>query len=552
MMLQKAINQSVSQMEQGSNEIKNINEQINIVDKHFQALERQRVELVQKLDDNLNDRATVSKAAANYMKKARIILDQLQNGESEVARVENEMARIKVDCLNTDAHNDQLAQTLKKAVSELKEKETLIEKYQLEIRQRNDEIEKEMYIVDRLNRKYDQLTQGHEDTNMGPLEATIHNLQKEIAVVETDNNELQQLWLKDQTILVNVSNDAENIGNDVREMKSRITVLDQKLLRDEHDISYLKREISDLNTKMTSLHKDIVRLNGLIAKNREIEEDLANGNYALEGEFDGELKDLQFKSDQNEKEVQRIKEEKNRLLDDIVEMERQIMLWEKKIQLEKETQAALDPNVGMQEARMMEKEIHRMQLRYDSLNRDKEDMLEEMERAVEKHELIQLKYETTRSKDVTLSGMRKNAVQMKKKLSKVTAELSSYESAIKQKRDEMKSVEKQIEDATKFKEEYNDKVKILQDEINDKLFKKQIATDKISRYERLLNKYNDLREGRGEFASLTEEDQPRIEEELRNEEERTKSVINVIQRLQGAYPQYSKDLDRLLYQIENK
>lgn len=35
------------------------------------------------------------------------------------------------------------------------------------------------------------------------------------------------------------------------------------------------------------------------------------------------------------------------------------MLWEKKIELEKETQAALDPEAGMAECRGMEREIHR-------------------------------------------------------------------------------------------------------------------------------------------------------------------------------------------------
>jgi hypothetical protein len=39
-------------------------------------------------------------------------------------------------------------------------------------------------------------------------------------------------------------------------------------------------------------------------------------------------------------------EEKRQVLAEVVESERQIMLWERKIQLEKETQAALDPEVG--------------------------------------------------------------------------------------------------------------------------------------------------------------------------------------------------------------
>ena len=45
------------------------------------------------------------------------------------------------------------------------------------------------------------------------------------------------------------------------------------------------------------------------------------------------------------------------------------MLWERKIQLEKEMQDVLDPNVGQDVVGEMKKEIHRMQLRHGELTR---------------------------------------------------------------------------------------------------------------------------------------------------------------------------------------
>jgi len=44
-----------------------------------------------------------------------------------------------------------------------------------------------------------------------------------------------------------------------------------------------------------------------------------------------------------------IKEEKERLLNNLIEAERQIMLWEKKTQLAKETRDAVDTDVGQGE-----------------------------------------------------------------------------------------------------------------------------------------------------------------------------------------------------------
>lgn len=63
---------------------------------------------------------------------------------TEEANLQNEEARIRVDSLNTEAHNLQLKETMRRTEEELNGKDRLIEKYQLEIRQRNDEIEKKV------------------------------------------------------------------------------------------------------------------------------------------------------------------------------------------------------------------------------------------------------------------------------------------------------------------------------------------------------------------------------------------------------------------------
>ena len=120
---------------------------------------------------------THSKAAKNLAKEVVVLQEQLSGKEQEESSILNEMARIRVDSLNTQAHNSQLQETLDKLNSELDEKDKLIEKYEMEIRQRNDQIEKKMSTVDRLNRKYEALVKGEpEEENLGPLEATIKHI----------------------------------------------------------------------------------------------------------------------------------------------------------------------------------------------------------------------------------------------------------------------------------------------------------------------------------------------------------------------------------------
>lgn len=52
------------------------------------------------------------------------------------------------------------------------------------------------------------------------------------------------------------------------------------------------------------------------------------------------------------------------------------MLWERKLQLEKELQEALDPNIGGDIVEAMKKEIHRMELRLSELMRQQEKLIQ--------------------------------------------------------------------------------------------------------------------------------------------------------------------------------
>merc|ERR1719506_1948427 len=153
---------------------------------------------------NASTQTTVSKAAQNLVKNAEAVQAKIHVKEQEMSKAQNEMSRVKVDTLNTESHNKQLRADLDELCRALAQKDKMIEKYELEIRQRNDEVEKKMYVVDRLNRKFEQLTANQEDENHGPLEAKIRGLQAKIVQTKVDNGDVQREWLKMQTTLVSV------------------------------------------------------------------------------------------------------------------------------------------------------------------------------------------------------------------------------------------------------------------------------------------------------------------------------------------------------------
>lgn len=65
-------------------------------------------------------------------------------------------------------------------------------------------------------RRLEKLTSGVEEENLGPLEATINNLSKQIGAKTEGNESLQRQWLQDQTFLVEAANVLERNTEKVR------------------------------------------------------------------------------------------------------------------------------------------------------------------------------------------------------------------------------------------------------------------------------------------------------------------------------------------------
>ncbi|GLE10013.1 hypothetical protein PINS_up021987 [Pythium insidiosum] len=299
-MLNKSLKQTEAQTGKVNSDAKRLEMETNQVQQHLETTQRERHALEDQIAAQKNTQTTVNKAANNLTKEAQRVQSVIHEKEIALANLKNEMARVGVDILNVQAHATQLEETHDKLIGELKNDDIAVEKMELEIRQRNDEIEKKMLRLDRLNKKYEQLVSKMEDENTGPLEATIKNLNKETAAVRSDNLDKQKEWLQTQTALVHLSAESQEISERNQELKSKTSVLEQKHLRLQNDLDKLKKDIKELRSSIAGMHTDTVKLNDLISKNTTRHEELLNMNHGLEIEFKRELKELEAESIQME------------------------------------------------------------------------------------------------------------------------------------------------------------------------------------------------------------------------------------------------------------
>ena len=504
-------------------------------------------------------RSNISKATENLMKDQGKVLKRAHDRENEGNEVENSIARMKVDRLNASTLHDQLQEQHAIVLKELEEKEAMIGKYQLEIRQRNDEVEKKMYRVDRLNKKFEKMvdTAGGED-NLGPLENIISNLNKEADVVVSESKELERDWLRKQTDLVAVASETDLCQEANNELQARVTILTQQQLRLNKDLKALRTEVKVANHTDVDLQKDIAKLNALISVNHDQEGSLQNDNFVMEMECVDELKQAERECVSLQATINETKTLKLTILDEILDTERQALLWEKKILIDKETRDALDPTVGQQETLNMEKEVHRMELRLEALKREQERLSTEMEKAVMKRAVIADRYvkpqsdlsgsvSTCDSKDLSQASAKRKIGNLKKEARGLAEDTSRITCMIEEKKGLFSDMTVELETLSSQYAHFEEFGVQLQGEINDLLYQKQLNQERASYKQKYVRRLKDL-----SLSKVDPSQSLMLERRLLSSSQALDNVKEIMQGLQSSHSHLAEVLERVVAMADPK
>jgi chromosome segregation ATPase len=351
----------------------NVEEKMTILEKSVMQLHTKTKAIRDDIINHASQQKTIEKSSANLIKQTKVAYEQISKKEVEIEDIANEISRVRIDNLNTQSQNELLQKKLDDLINELKDKERDVEKFEGEIKQQHIKIAKKQHKVDRLNRQLDELKKKNgEDENAGPLEAKKNNIEKEINEKEEEITQVQKEWIANQTELIEQQNTLSTITRDCDDLRTQKTILEQKKMRLNNSVQGHEKEIRALEVALKNLDFEMNKLNDLYYKNTAQQTKMTNDNFNIENEFKQKLKELENESIKLESHISTLKEEKADILAEIVEAERQILLWERKIQLEREMQDALDPNIGQSEIVAMKKEIHRMELRYEQLRKKQE------------------------------------------------------------------------------------------------------------------------------------------------------------------------------------
>ena len=461
-LLNTAANRTKEEIHQMETSEVNLRAEIELIDKNKLKLLNEARALNDKNVVVLSSKETHEKQAENLTKKNQKLNKEIFDIQVEIDSKLNDISRVEIDTLNAITLNDTLSKKLKLMNNEITNLETDLADNEAKIKRNHEDLDKKQLTVDRLNKKYGELTKNKGGEDEGELEVKI---KEKHSVKDNLNNSIKDTedqWIKKKTTLVEIENQLFDVRSDCMDKRSKKTILEHKRLRLNRSYEMHDKEIREIEISLKNLRYDMNKYNGLLSKNSNSIDKLSHQFFDVEIEFKEKLKQLENESVRMEIEIEVLREEKSDILTQILETERQIHLWDRKIKLEEEMQKIIKPDKGVSDLNEMKTFIHTQELEYNKLKKDQDDIIKEMEITISRREYVKLKYTSSNKfapqiKNINLLE-NKEISKLKSDLKFASDERKKFEKIFDQRNEEyveLKSnIEKIQEDNKKLKYDY--------------------------------------------------------------------------------------------------
>ena len=367
----------------------------------------------------------------------------------------NEIIRIQIDKLNIESENIKLKNKLESMSQEMQKLEDDYNKKDQKIKNCQKQLEKKQSEMEQLNKIYGELIQNRKDDNEGEFEVAINKLQKKIKELRKDIRNKEVEWLTKNQELIRKENILNNLTEEVVDKRSKRMILDRKKMQLNEKYSIHEKEVKEIEISLKQLRdNEMGKFSKLLEKNINTNENLEHQIFDINIKFKEKLTNLENESVKLEMEIEVLREEKSEILAQIIEAERQITLWERKIELQEQLQKIIKPETGRKEIDEMRNYINKQKIVYKKLISEQENVIKNMEKSVQRRDYIKVKYPVNENKGTEI----KNKGNKNK---------------------ELNNLMEQINKINKKKKEYSNKIastKSAVEEINDNFNQLNIET----------------------------------------------------------------------------
>ena len=446
------------------NKVKLLNEARTLQDKNLIVLSNK--ETHEKQGDNL------SKANQKLNKE---IFDVLVEKDSKA----NEIIRVQIDKVNVESQNIKLKNKLELMNEEITKLEDDYNKKSQRIKTNHKALEKKQLEMDKLNKDYGELMKNKKGEDEGEFEVAIDKLQSQVRKLRKEIRNKEAEWLAKKQELVKKETIYNNISEECVDKRSKRMILDHKKIRLNSNYAMHEKEIKEIEFSLKQLREyEMVKFGKLLGKNMSNNQTLKHQIFDVDIKFKEKLTSMENESMKLEMEIEVLREEKADTLAQIIETERQIHLWERKIELQEQMQKIIKPESGLKEIDEMKIFIHKQKLVYKKLQADQEKVIKNMERCVQRRNFIKVRYpidefgtgnvkvKVSKTKEINELMDQVNHIKRKKK---------DYTDKISSTKQNMEIMNKEISDLDE--ESYDKQNKAF--ELRNNYFKEKISSNNI-------------------------------------------------------------------------
>ncbi|XP_073328647.1 coiled-coil domain-containing protein 40 [Pagrus major] len=393
-----------------------------------------RLELEDKIMTYMQQKLIHNRPAKYYQKLTSKTATLKTEKISQLRQLENDVAAMTLESSEVGQHLDSLAITQEALDEEIANYNKLLTSKQAKISSFNILIQQKQSTITDYNRRINQIaaSTGHEDLSPQQIKAQALMAQNTELAANIKSN--QRFWMKRLETQVGLTHELEANRKDMLKLQTEYTAMQQKKIRLDSQIEAEQRENAELEKNGKMLKGDLLKLNTLLSKNGQLSVALEQENAMMETDFLHRLKEAERESIEMQMKHEKKQKEKEMLLNCLVEAEQQIMLWQKKTQLIKETRSVVDTEVKG-DIQMMKAEIHRMEVRLNRIMKQSEQLQRESEATVARRETLVLRREAmlhSSRKKVTKGGLNLKLEGLKRKIKDANKHVVKCEQMIRE------------------------------------------------------------------------------------------------------------------------
>ncbi|KAJ4944290.1 hypothetical protein JOQ06_012834 [Pogonophryne albipinna] len=502
------------------------------------------LEIEDKIMTHIQQKLTHNKAAKYSQRLTSRIATLKREKSFRLWQLENDVVALGQEISKDSQHLESLGLTTEALDEKIARSNKLLTTIQAKMSSFVTLIAQKQGSIATCNKKIYQIAAktGHED--LSPLQIKVEAIRAQMEELAGRIKSDQQLWMMRQGTLVAMTHEIDANSKEMLKLQTEYTAMQQKKIRLEGQIEAEHHEETELEKNAKMLRGDLLKLNTLLSKNSQLSLALEQENALRETDFLHRLKEAERESIQMQIKHERIQEEKERILNSLVEAERQIMLWEKKIQLVKETRSAVDSEGGQGDIQIMKAEVHRMEVRLNHLLKQQERLLKESEATVERRGVIILRREAMfhTSKKMTTKGEVNRVTQgLQRKTHDTHKRMVEYEQGIRELQEGQVRLSERLAQQKQKLSELCGTSYVLDPEFENLQDTKERNLAHLVSLQSRMKKLQGVCEG-SYRASATSES---VAAALQSQMERVRATGTILQRVCEEFPQHQGVLRRL-------